>query len=129
MLNDGMQEPASGLARHWFAHGKAGSYAWGQAHGAGGSVCSQCSQEGAGFWLLPVDPRHLWAPLQEQPPGMASSSPSQAARIHASPRAHPAAPPLFPIPGPAFHQMLGLEDETALPTPAPIPEAGSGHAG
>lgn len=77
---------------------------------------------------LPADPRHLWAPLQEQSLGMASSSPSQAAGIHPSPRAHPAAPPLFPLPGPGFHQMLGLEDETALPTPGPAAALSSSHS-
>lgn len=117
-----------------------------RAHGAGGSErgVTAVFARGApgkvpvpGCPELPVDPGDLWAPLQEQPLGMASSSPSQGVQIRPSPRAHPCSTPGVP-PSPALlstrcwdqrmKQLFPPQSPLRL-SPAPVPEAGSGHAG
>lgn len=61
---------------------------------------------------------------------MASSSPSQGVQIRPSPRVRPCSTPgVPPLPSPAFHQMLGPEDETALPTPVPAASLSGSHSG
>jgi len=86
---------------------------------------------------LAVGPGDLWAPLQEQPLGTASSSPSQESRSGRAPGLIPAEPPAFPPPQPCFPPDVGAGGRNgsfppqSLPclSPAPVPEAGSDQAG
>lgn len=79
-----------------------------------------CSREGTGAGCpeLPVGATDLWAPLQERLLGMAHPACPREPGPGRAPGV-PCVPPASPIPSPAFLQMLGLEDETALLTPVP----------